>query len=78
MNDNIETAQVQLSYAKCLRRMRKDKKMTQLELSRRSGLERTFISDLERFRKVPSLTTMTYLAAALGTTLVEMLQGAEK
>lgn len=78
MSTNEYARAIRLRYAKCLQTTRQDKGMTQLQLAMKSGVDRSFISDIERARKTPTLTTMAFLAVALGTTVPEMLRCLER
>lgn len=48
-------------------RMRKEKGLTQDKLAAKSGISKTFISDLENGKKLPRLETAEKLAKALGS-----------
>jgi len=48
--------------------------MSQMDLHVKSGLDRTFISDLERGIQCPSLITILRVAKALGITASELLR----
>ena len=48
-----------------MREIRKGVHLSQMELHKRSGLDRTFISDLERGIQCPSLRTILRVAKAL-------------
>jgi transcriptional regulator with XRE-family HTH domain len=52
--------------------------MSQERLAAASGLDRTFISLLERGRRQPSLSTLISLASALGTTASRLLREVEE
>jgi transcriptional regulator with XRE-family HTH domain len=52
-------------FGKRLRALRAGKGLTQVSLAEASGLIDTYISDMERGLKVPSLTTLIRLAVAL-------------
>ncbi len=52
--------------------------ISQEALGEKSGLHRTFISDLERGKRNATLTSLLDVARALGTTPSEILQIAEK
>lgn len=49
-----------------LREIRQEQLLTQEELAHRSSLNRTFIGDIERGEKNPTLKIMVTLAKALG------------
>jgi transcriptional regulator with XRE-family HTH domain len=49
-----------------LRKTRQEKKMTQEQLSFASGVDRTYISELENDHKSPTVDVLLRLCAALG------------
>jgi transcriptional regulator with XRE-family HTH domain len=55
-----------------LRTIRKDKKMSQGELEKRTGLLRCYISRIENGHTTPSLETLEKLASALGIPLYQI------
>ena len=59
--------------AKNLRRLRHDKGWSQEELAFRSEIHRTFISDLERSRRNPSIEIIDKLARGLAVKLGDLL-----
>jgi transcriptional regulator with XRE-family HTH domain len=54
-----------LDFGKALKRLRKDRKLSQEVLADLSGLDRSYISILERNLKLPSLYTILALASGL-------------
>ncbi len=52
-------------FCEKLRQCRLEKGMSQEELAKKANLHRTYISELENGRKIPSLTTINCLAWAL-------------
>ena len=62
------------SYGKTLRKIRKDKGLSQEELAFKTNLHRTYISLLERDQKSPSLRTVITIAAAMGYSLLEFVK----
>jgi len=56
-----------------LRRLRQAKGWSQEELGFRSGVHRTYVSDLERGTRNPSLTLLWELAQALEVRLAELV-----
>jgi len=56
---------VNASFAETLRNYRESARFSQDELAVKSGLDRTYISQLERGLKSPTLTTLALLAVAL-------------
>lgn len=53
-------------FARNIRHLRGEKRMTQLELAQAAGLGRSFVSQLERGRFSATLETVAALSAALG------------
>lgn len=56
-----------------LKRLRMERKWSQNELSRRSGVSQSFINDLEAGTKQPTVKTLSKLAKALGVSISELL-----
>ena len=54
-------------------RIRKEKGLTQEQLSELSGLSQQYISDLERGKRNPTIVTIYELAQALGVGHLELL-----
>lgn len=65
---------IELSFAKVLKSMRIMRKMSQEELAFRSGLDRTYISMLERGVHQPTITTLFALSKALNIKSSEMIK----
>lgn len=63
----------EIAFGRVLRNYRKKIKYSQERLSSESGLDRTYISLLERGRRQPSLTSMLNIAKALKISPVEMM-----
>tara|TARA_R110000772_G_scaffold268740_1_gene398529 strand:- start:1769 stop:1984 length:216 start_codon:yes stop_codon:yes gene_type:complete len=59
-----------------VRHHRKQKGITQEELAVAAGMERSYVSDLERGTRNPSVAALGRLAAALGVQPAELLQSA--
>lgn len=57
---------IQCAFGLVLRRARKEAKLSQEDLALASGLDRTFISLLERGLRQPTLTTLFAIATSLG------------
>lgn len=62
------------TFGQTLRQLRDDSGMSQEELAFKTDLHRTYISQLERDLKSPSLRTVTAIAAAFGLTLLQVVQ----
>ena len=54
-----------LAFGRVLQKARKDRGVSQQELALDCGLDRTFISLLERGKRQPSLTTLVTLGTSL-------------
>ena len=57
-----------------LRQLRRDRQMTQLRMAVEFGIDRTFISDVERGRKSISLPMLEVLALGFQLSLSELLR----
>ena len=57
-----------------LRELRRDRNMTQLRMAVEFGIDRTFISDVERGRKSISLPMLEVLALGFNLSLSELLR----
>ena len=73
-NDGMSAPEAEV-FGKTLRRIREARvpKLTQESLAHEAGITTNFLSDLERGRKVPSLTTILQLAHALRINPAELL-----
>lgn len=57
---------VERAFGETMRAIRKELGMSQMELHAKSGIDRTFISDLERGVQCPSLRMIYRIAVGLG------------
>jgi transcriptional regulator with XRE-family HTH domain len=57
-----------------LRHLRRERNLTQLRMAEAFGIDRTFISDVERGRKSISLPTLEVVALGLNMTLSELFR----
>jgi len=64
---------IEEAFGIVVRRFRKDRHLSQDELSKFSSLDRVFISQLERGRQQPTLVTIFQLAAALNVPVASIL-----
>jgi transcriptional regulator with XRE-family HTH domain len=55
-------------------RIRKEKGLTQEQLSERCGLSQQYLSKLERGRRNPTIVTLYEIANALGVSHVDLVQ----
>jgi CheY-like chemotaxis protein/DNA-binding XRE family transcriptional regulator len=68
---------IEEAFGTVIRKLRKERLLSQDELSRISSLDRVFISQLERGKQQPTLVTIFGLAAALNCSVSRMLAAAE-
>ena len=68
----------EIAFGEVLRAKRKAMGLSQEKLALDVGLERTFVSMLERGLRQPSLTTMLKLALALGCSAAELVSEVER
>lgn len=64
-------------FGQALRALRQRRGLSQEALAAEAGMNRTYISDLERGQYSPSLTAIAALAAALGVKPHELVKAAE-
>lgn len=64
-------------FAQALRELREQQGLSQEELADRAGLHRTYISQVERGLKSPSLRTLERIAAALNMSASSLIHRAE-
>lgn len=55
-------------------RLRREKSLTQEDVSARSGFSQQYLSDLERGRRNPTVITLYELAQALGVSHMELVR----
>ncbi|MBM4326665.1 MAG: helix-turn-helix transcriptional regulator [Deltaproteobacteria bacterium] len=73
-----ESVKLTKAFGGALREIRRERGLSQEQLGFEAGLHRTYVSLLERGRKIPTLTTLAQLAVALGLAPSEMLRQAER
>jgi transcriptional regulator with XRE-family HTH domain len=66
-----------LAYGLAVRDLRTERGISQEHLGHLSGLDRTYVSGVERGERNPSLSSLLKLADALGTPLWEIARCAE-
>ncbi len=69
---------LQQAFGQAVRAQRRELGLSQEGLGERAGLHRTYISQVERGLKSPSLTTIEHIAKVLGVRPSELLRSAEK
>lgn len=57
-----------------LKKIRTKKDITQIEIARTLGVDRSFVSNIENGKANPTLSTITNLANALGVPVNELLK----
>lgn len=60
-----------------VRKQRESRDFTQEKLSEASGLDPTYISDIERGQRNPGIKNVARLAKALGLTTAELCKGVD-
>lgn len=60
-------------FGRRLRELRSERNLTQSDMARKFGIDRSFISDVERGRKSISLVMLDVLALGLGVSISELL-----
>jgi transcriptional regulator with XRE-family HTH domain len=73
----VGTAVTPESFGRAVRREREKQGLSQEALGALAGLDRTYVSGLERGVRNPTLTTMAKLANALGVALSSLVCPAE-
>jgi transcriptional regulator with XRE-family HTH domain len=74
---NTQFTNVGIIFGDVLRRYRSERNISQEELAHRAGVDRTFISRLERGIRQPTITTLIGLGAALGVSAAELVKATE-
>lgn len=76
MNEQREP--VLAAFGKLVRQRRNALNISQEELGYRAGLDRTYISGIERGTRNPTLTALMAIAKGLGLTVSEVVQNLEQ
>lgn len=66
---------IQTQLGMRIRYLRKEKKMSQLDLALESGVNKNYLSDLEKGRRNPTLGVLNKIAIALNIDLATLLKG---
>ncbi len=75
---NPELPDVGQIFGKVLRRYRSELGVSQEELAFRAGVDRTFVSRIERGLRQPTITTLIGLGIALGVSAAELVRKVEE
>ena len=74
---DIPKGEIQKILGQSIRKHRERVDLTQEELSEKSQVHRTYLADIERGTRNPSIETVRRLALALGVSISEIFQTAE-
>ena len=75
---SMEIKDINQIFGDVLRRYRSEKNISQEELAFQAGVDRTFVSRLERGISQPTITTLIGLGQALGVSAAELVRETEK
>jgi transcriptional regulator with XRE-family HTH domain len=68
-------ADIRARFGARLHALRKKRGWTQIELGEYLGLDRGYVSDLERGKRNPTLVTLQFIAKGFGVTVSRLLSG---
>lgn len=74
---NTQNLDIGAIFGDVLRRRRSEQNISQEELAHRAGVDRTFISRLERGIRQPTITTLMGIGAALGISAADLMRETE-
>lgn len=75
MENNRDTLNLLQQLGKRVAYLRKERHMTQLDLALDSSLTKSYVSDLERGQRNPTVKVLNKIAMALGVTIEELFRG---
>ena len=78
MQKQTQKSGAQLLFARNMRRIRLDKKLTQENVAEAAGLHPNYISSVERGERNISIGNIERIACALGVPMTELLSEPEK
>lgn len=67
-----------IAVGKTIKRLRKEKKISQEKLAEAINSHQVYISEIERGLKIPSLPILNEMASAFGMSLTELVSHIEK
>ena len=76
--EDIKSELVAKAFGKVMRQHRREQGLSQEKLAEMSGLDRTYVSKLERGIHQPSLTALLKLAAAMRVSASEIVEAVKK
>jgi len=71
----VSTPNITARFGERLRQLRLRRGWTQVEMAERLGIDRSYISDMERGKKNVCLPTLEVIAQALGLSISQVLKG---
>ncbi|WP_153159810.1 helix-turn-helix transcriptional regulator [Zoogloea sp. 1C4] len=74
---SVEVANIGKIFGEVLRRHRSARNISQEELAFQAGVDRTFVSRLERGIRQPTITTLIGIGQALGVSAADLVQETE-
>jgi ribosome-binding protein aMBF1 (putative translation factor) len=69
-----EANDVSARFGRRLRRLRQDRQMTQSDMAKKFGIDRSYISDVERGRKSMTLPMLEVIALGMSITLSKLFE----
>jgi transcriptional regulator with XRE-family HTH domain len=75
MKENPESLDVLAQLGKRIAYLRKERHLTELELALKANMAKSYLSDLERGQRNPTVKVLNRLAMALGVTIEELFRG---
>ena len=78
MSSRFQPSAIALWIGQRISSLRKVQHVSQEELAERAQISVSFLSMIERGRRLPRITTLAALAAGLGLTLSQMLEGIDE
>lgn len=70
--------EIERAFGQVIRELRYGQDLSQEALAHESGLDRSYLSELENGRKTPSVRTVFRLAGALGLSASDLIATVEK
>ena len=78
MHSTVGTSPESVAIGIVIRTLRRSQRLTQEDVSFESGVDRAFLSQIERGQQLPSIVTLFKLARVLGTTPSSILRQVEQ
>lgn len=78
LDDEMRTDNISTIFGQVLRQQRTDRGISQEDLALTADVDRTFVSQMERGIRQPSITTLIKLSSALGVAPSVLVQRVEK